>query len=73
MLIDILHTVDWLFLALNTQLINGALLHIHGTPDTIRDKLIRWLTTPSAIKGWMGILGLALEIVILWSKYFCAP
>lgn len=65
-LIKTLHTIDWIFLALNIQLIEGVLWHRGGTPDPIHDKFVRWITTPSALKGWLGVFGLCGEIYLLW-------
>jgi hypothetical protein len=70
MCLPILHTIAWLFLALNTQLIEGVLVHIPGAPDSISEKLVRWVATPSKEKGWLGVIGLAIEITILWFSYF---
>lgn len=65
-LIKAIHTVDWIFLALNIQLIEGVLWHAGGTTDPLKDKFVRWITTPSALKGWLGVVGLGGEIALLW-------
>ena len=70
MLIPILHSIDWILIALNTQLIEGSLLHSYGTGDTFQDKFSRWLTNPSALKGRLGLMGLGMEILLLWLQHF---
>jgi hypothetical protein len=68
MLIKFFHTLAWTLMLLNTQLIQGILTHATGTKDTCIDKLQRFILNPSPLKGYLGLVGLSIELFILW---FC--
>jgi hypothetical protein len=68
--IPIAHSVAWTLLILNTQIIDGALVRVHGMKDRLPDWILRFITTPSAAKGWFGVCGFLIELIILWGEYF---
>jgi len=67
MVLKLAHTVAWILMLLNTQLFEGVLMKMHGEVDTVRDKLARFVVNTSPLKGWLGLLGLSIELYILWA------